>query len=203
MLDKLKFIAFAGRMYAGKTSIAKALADKLGSDRAVVMSFATPIKKMLLTMGLTEDQVYGSLKGVPDYKILGGKTPRHAMQTLGTEWGREMINPNIWANILMLESEKVKGKIVIVDDLRFEKSELSAIESKNSAVFAIRTLSEKEPVKLSASEGVTVHVHKSETLCLDSLENQLLNDSTIEVAVDRVLERILNGEAKCKIVDEH
>ena len=47
-----------------------------------------------------------------------GRTPRYAMQTLGTEWGRDLISPNIWVNIVKHDILKIKGDVVI-DDCRF------------------------------------------------------------------------------------
>ena len=43
---------------------------------------------MLYQLGLGEAHIEGALKEVP-CELLGGKTPRYAMQTLGTEWGRD------------------------------------------------------------------------------------------------------------------
>ncbi len=46
----------------------------------------------------TEDKIEGSLKAKP-CSLLAGKTPRHAMQTLGTEWGRNCIGDGFWINL--------------------------------------------------------------------------------------------------------
>jgi hypothetical protein len=88
--------------------------------------FAEPLKDMLVTLGLTREQVDGSLtaKMTPS-DLLCGKTPRHAMQTLGTEW-RDMIDKRLWANITkhrvaeFIEAAKHTGKDkIVIDDMRF------------------------------------------------------------------------------------
>ena len=46
-----------------------------------------------------------------------GVTPRHMMQTLGTEWGRHMIDGDIWVKAF---ARLNAGMCVIVPDVRFE-----------------------------------------------------------------------------------
>lgn len=86
-------IGLAGPMRSGKSVVAERLADLYGFERE---SFSKPLKDMLRAFGLTDDHLEGNLKNTP-LALLGGKTPRHAMQTLGTEWGRELIHPDLWA----------------------------------------------------------------------------------------------------------
>jgi hypothetical protein len=78
------------------------------------------MKDMLVAMGLTRQQVEVD-KEVPLH-ILGGKTTRHALQTIGTQWGRDMIDENLWANVThaRIRDLVVAGKNVVVDDCRFE-----------------------------------------------------------------------------------
>jgi hypothetical protein len=52
---------------------------------------------------------------------LCGKTPRHAMQTLGTQWGRDCIGKDFWLNLWgqrALQTLRDGGRVV-VDDCRF------------------------------------------------------------------------------------
>ena len=46
----------------------------------------------------SEEEIDGRWKEHP-CSLLLNKTPRYAMQTLGTEWGRELIGENIWTHI--------------------------------------------------------------------------------------------------------
>jgi hypothetical protein len=72
---------------------------------------------MLRAIGLTEDEIEGNLKEQPRKKLCG-KTPRHAMITLGTEWGRRMIGQDFWVLAAMRSVEGFKGPFVF-DDCRF------------------------------------------------------------------------------------
>lgn len=81
------------------------------------MSFADPIKDMLrIGLGLSYDQLFGGIEKEQNderYEC----SPRHLMQTLGTEWGRQMIHGDIWVNAM---ASRVDGHNVIIPDVRFD-----------------------------------------------------------------------------------
>lgn len=128
-------IAIMGAAQSGKTTASKHLQDA-GFER---MRFAGTLKNMLHTMGLTWEQLDGSEKEVP-CDLLGGKTPRHAMQTIGTEW-RDMIDPSLWTNVLTKEiTERIaadKFARIIIDDCRFPH-EVDALRKLGGTIVLIR-----------------------------------------------------------------
>jgi len=87
-------IAFIGLSGCGKTTAARYFNDH-GFTR---LRFAEPLKRMLRAIGLTDAQLDGDLKE-QETNLLCDRTPRHAMQTLGTEWGRNQIDQDFWVNI--------------------------------------------------------------------------------------------------------
>lgn len=94
---KHRIIGIAGLARAGKDTAADYLLKHL--DGYAKASFADPIKDMLrVGLGLTEAQLYGDEKDKVDTRY--GRTPRHMMQTLGTEWGRNSIHPDTWIRAL-------------------------------------------------------------------------------------------------------
>lgn len=107
----MRLIGIAGPARAGKDTLASYLLDNLSDDWSR-SSFADPLKDMLRAIGVdcSDDK-----KAVvsDDY----GVTPRHMMQTLGTEWGRHMIDGDIWVKAF---ARLNAGKCVIVPDVRFE-----------------------------------------------------------------------------------
>ena len=110
-------LVLTGAAGAGKSAVAHELVRRYG---ARVVKFASPLKAMLRAIGLADAHIEGELKEQP-CDLLGGRTPRHAMQTLGTEWGRGLIHPDVWIDAWTREVLFVlaEGGCVIVDDCRF------------------------------------------------------------------------------------
>jgi len=116
-------LAICGYKQAGKTTFASRF-EAVGFLRRPL---AAPLKDMLrVGFGLTPAQLYGDEKEVP-CAALGGKTPRHAMETLGTEWGREHLGHSAWIGAWRNTSSMSRD--LVVDDLRFpnEAIELLAL----------------------------------------------------------------------------
>lgn len=127
-------VGFVGPMGAGKTAAARYLEGNYNCART---RFAGPLKRMARALGLTEAQVDGHQKEVPS-DLLCGKTPRYAMQTIGTEWGRDLIGEDLWVNAWKQEAEKLlcSGRGVVVDDVRFY-NEIAVIEELGGFVVRV------------------------------------------------------------------
>jgi len=119
-------IGICGLKWNGKTTAAKYLNQQYSF---VHTKFASSLKNMMrsllsnagLDVETIERKIEGDLKEVP-CEILGGKTPVFAMQTLGTEWGRDCISPYFWGDIWERRAQNAidAGRSVVVDDVRFE-----------------------------------------------------------------------------------
>jgi len=130
---KPRLIGLVGYSGSGKTRAAKILM----SYGYVRERCAGPLKKMLKAMGLTHKEVDGCLRDQP-CELLGGKTPRDAMITLGTEWGRQMIDKNLWVRILMRRVDHLLmvGADIVIDDVRFQE-EAQAIKGRGGVIWRI------------------------------------------------------------------
>ncbi len=113
----ISVIALVGQAGAGKSEVAKHLVT---NHDYVRVRFAGILKDMCKVLGLTDQQIEGDLKEEPASLLLG-QTPRHAMQTLGTEWGRHLIHPDIWAHAwkVKVTQKLLDGHKVVCDDCRF------------------------------------------------------------------------------------
>ncbi|OQS39777.1 deoxynucleotide monophosphate kinase [Chromobacterium haemolyticum] len=148
-------LALCGAAGAGKSTIAAELAAQHGYT---VVKFAGPLKAMMRALGLTDDEIEGHLKEQPS-ELLGGATPRHAMQTLGTEWGRQLIHAELWVGAWARTVLCVlaAGGRVVVDDCRFA-NELDAVQRLGGVA-----------VRLQRAGAGLAGAHSSEN-ALDSVE---------------------------------
>lgn len=117
----MKLIGITGKAGSGKTTAANFLSEK----RYYVMSFATPLKLM-------SEYILDSFDMFPvvnKNEIIPGLncTVRHLYQTLGTEWGRQCIHPDLWVLCAKHSIDRVtdfrKFKVlydgIVFDDVRF------------------------------------------------------------------------------------
>jgi hypothetical protein len=180
--DWPRIVAFSGPAGSGKTTAAKHLVTDHGYRR---IRFADPLKDMLRDFGLTFDQIDGPLKETP-CDTLCGKTPRSAMQTLGDEWGRQLIGGDIWVQAWERRLEEAmlwsSDTRIVVDDLRYP-NELDALLRRNALI-----------VRVHRPEAKAVESHASENHALFS-QRILINDSTTSDFVNR-LALLLRGSVQ-------
>ena len=160
---KPPIIGLVGRRGSGKTTVAARLCNSHGYVR---MAFAEPLKDMLRAIGL--DDVYlGSLKEQP-CTLLRGATPRHAMQTLGTEWGRRLIHPDLWVALWRAKLLQSKEEFIVADDVRFA-NEAVIVRLMGGALWH---------VERGAPAAVDGHVSETELAGI-ACDACLANDGTI------------------------
>jgi hypothetical protein len=127
-------VGITGYMGSGKTLAADHLCSQRGFRK---LKMAQPLKDMLSAVGLTTDDLEGASKEEA-LTLLCDKSPRYAMQTLGTEWGRNLIGEDIWIN---LWERKATGLMslnhnIVADDIRFE-NEVKQIRFMGGVVLRI------------------------------------------------------------------
>lgn len=144
-----RVVAFIGEIGAGKTTAAKYVANR---HKLLRLAFAGPLKEMLKQLGLSEEQVNGSLKETP-CDLLCGKTPRKAMQLIGTEWGRDLIGAPLWANVWSKEADYrlKKDCSIVVDDARFN-NEFQVIRDRGGVFVRVERPGERSVFTGHASE---------------------------------------------------
>lgn len=138
---RVRTIGICGAAGAGKSTAAERLVKQWRFNR---VRFAGPLKAMMAALGLSAEQLDGNLKEEPS-PLLQGRTPRQAMQWLGTEWGRNLIGPEFWIAAWLASVERAGGfyepgkgwdRLIVADDVRFA-NEAKAIRDRGGIVIRI------------------------------------------------------------------
>jgi hypothetical protein len=166
-------IGFTGLARCGKGTAAEHLVRNHGF---ACVKFAGALKDMMRALGLTEDHIEGHLKELP-CDLLGGKTPRFAMQRLGTEFGRQTIADDIWIRAWCDRVSKVGPQYhgIVTDDTRFD-NEAAAIRDAGGIV--VRIIANRDGVGIAGA-------HASEAMAF-SADVTIDNSGTIAEFITRV-----------------
>lgn len=151
----MKLLALTGPAGSGKDSVADYLVKHRGF---VKLSFAAKMKDGIKTMMGWDDKMITDreLKETPISGL--GKSPREMMQTIATDWGRDMVHPDIWLHAVGKEIDAVfrhsdfgKPKGIVISDMRFN-NEADWIRKRGGSVVHIRPENSKT---ISASGHVS------------------------------------------------
>ena len=164
---------------AGKSTVAQILMEEHGFARG---RFAGPLKAMLAALlrsaGEDKETVSrrfdGDLKKAPS-PALSGRSPHYAMQTLGTEWGRDCMAPDFWIDIAEagIDRHLSDGIPVVLDDVRFG-NEADLIRAKGCILLQV-----KRPNVGPVNGYIGDHLDIEP-------DSVLLNDGPIEIVQARV-----------------
>jgi dephospho-CoA kinase len=163
-MPQAPLIGIAGRARSGKDTVANFIIAAIGGYR---YSFADPIRAMLAPLGVDMNDPYWQARKEDVIPALG-VSPRRMMQTLGTEWGRNLINPDLW--LVMAHQRLLRnGPGMVISDVRFENEAAWIRKHGGRIIHVIRP--EAKAVEAHASEdGIEM---------LDT-DAQLFNSGTLE-----------------------
>lgn len=130
-------IGLAGYAGSGKSTVARFLVEHHAFEE---ISFAEPMKVFCReVLGFSRDQLWGpsSLRDAIDPRY--GKSPREALQQIGTEWGRAFYQ-DIWVDCALRTARErlsfSRSVGVVFSDVRFE-NELDAIQAAGGSVWRV------------------------------------------------------------------
>jgi len=178
-VDKnLTLIGICGPARVGKDTVALNMlnailqSDHESTEQLVLAkeSFATPLKSMvamfldfagygsIMRPAELEPYIDGELKEEKLPTL--GKSPRQLMQTLGTDWGRNMIDPAVWITLMQSTIEKYgaateqgfEGAVVIIPDVRFD-NEAEVIKNNGGTIIRMTSTRDLETVDSHISEA--------------------------------------------------
>jgi hypothetical protein len=118
---------------AGKSEVCKVLQSLLG---ATFYAFADPIYSMI-EVGFGIDRHQSKSEPIlwlsSDDKEV---TLRYLLETLGTEWGRDMVHKDLWTILADRFVKACKSEYVLIDGVRFE-NEAKWIESQGGMIISV------------------------------------------------------------------
>lgn len=144
MTTKVKIYGITGKARSGKDLFASMLADALKPTDVCVFAFADAIKDMLAPVlsiltppnhspyTFIDECFDGPLKETPLPSI--GHSPRQLLQWLGTEWGRQLVDEEMWIKLMQhridndvadvmtyASTDQVPDQIIyLISDVRFD-----------------------------------------------------------------------------------
>lgn len=133
-------IGLSGFAKSGKTAAAEYLQSEYGYTR---LHIADPLRSMLhsllIDFGYDADQIHYYLEGAGKESVIPclGVTSRHAQITLGTEWGREQINNDLWANCWEQRAERLTAP-AMNDSVRFPNEETKIRQMNGFTIMLVR-----------------------------------------------------------------
>lgn len=170
-------IALTGKARSGKDTVAEHLHIVHGFHH---YWFSKPMKDACRHIfGWDDRHLYGELKETVDSHY--GVSPRVALQTLGTEWGRDIINTDMW--ILRAKAEIVKHDNIVISDCRFD-NEAEAIKEMGGYV-----------VRVARDDAQQVAAHASESGVANGLVDFTIDNNGSLTDLYRLVDYVLINKA--------
>lgn len=185
-------IGLTGPAGSGKSTATELLVNTIPNVTEVQL--AGPIKDMLTILlgewfnGMEEvDWNNREWKESPLFHIPGNPSPRRLAQTLGTEWGRDVIHPDLWvaAGESNIKSSMARHFDVVVSDVRFD-NEAEMIKRLGGMI-----------VKITREEAPEVEAHVSEAGVSDNLiDAYIINAGEPEEMVEAILNAVYSFKSQ-------
>lgn len=170
-------VGLCGAANAGKNTVAALLGYR-------EVYFAEPIYRMVAEM------LDVSVSSLRDRKAKErpiawlGRSPRELLQTLGTEWGRQLVVDDVWVRLAARKIEKTPGNVVVTD-VRFDNEAEMLRQEFDAVIWRVDRPGATTCVSHSSEAGV------SERL----VDKIILNDGDIG-SLDEAVREALNATLK-------
>lgn len=123
MTDSPKLIGlYSPAPQSGKSTVASLLTERGYHTIPFAASLKAMLRTFLLQLGYGPDAIDTYLTTAKEHTLPGIRcSSRHLLRTLGTEWGRTCVHPEVWLIAWRSRAERYirSGTPVVVDDVRF------------------------------------------------------------------------------------
>ena len=137
-------------------------------------------------MGIPDAILHNKSRWNEPLDILCGHSTRYAFTTLGTEWGRDQIGANVWANVALKNADDFlkRGRNVIIDNVRFP-NEFDLMEERGAAFIAMY----RPDVDADLTHSSEKHIARLQERCQHGIANIKFVDSVF--LMRKILEKII------------
>jgi hypothetical protein len=169
-------IGILGNARAGKDTIARYLSVKFSVDLLSNkrVAFADPIRDMANSLLHN----YGIEPPIDENKNMVipalGVSYRYLCQTLGTDWGRNMVGSSIWLNALYAKVKLNSPDVVLIPDVRF-KNEADYLRTHFKNVYLIKVFRSGSNLDSNPS-----HASEAEVNSIHDVDFTIDNNGTVE-----------------------
>ncbi|WP_243368844.1 hypothetical protein [Microvirga solisilvae] len=137
-----RLIGLMGYAGAGKSEVAKRLRDRHGFlSPHIIRPVKAMMEGLLQEIGYDAETIARYVDGDLKRAVIPelGVTSTFAQQTLGTEWGRNCIRPDLWLSLWLrkIEAALLSGARIVQESVRF-KEEAEAIRARGGVLIEIR-----------------------------------------------------------------
>ncbi len=168
----------------GKSTVARHLWQRYGYIRVpFAETLKSMIRPMLGDMGLNPSQIHTLENGDKTGEIhpeFPGLTLRKLYQTIGTEWGRNLIHQELWIKIWKLKVQNYfkTGARVVVEDVRFQ-NEFNCVDTLGGEMWAIGR-------KVAVEKYKSTHASESMNVPYGYFDHCFMNDETMQDLLDQI-----------------
>lgn len=177
----MKIIGLAGRKRSGKSTIAEYLQETMHTE---VFAFADPIRWACDVMfePIIAPKFWDELEREEDIPAIG-MSRRQIEQTLGTEWGRELIHPDLWKIILQHRMQKVlkdcpRAELIVIEDIRFENEAAFVRAVGGTVIHVVQPQWKRQADPHESEKGINWKCAEGDKI--------LLNDGSIEELLSKI-----------------
>jgi hypothetical protein len=146
-VNRPPIIGIAGLAGTGKDTLADFIIAQYGGYKH---AFAEPMRLMLRAgFGIDLSTPYWKANKENPIPALG-KSPREMLQLLGTQWGRELIHPDVWVTLVHQQFLNRRAGMVLAD-----------VRMENEAAFVRKFGGTVIHIKRKAATPVTPHASEA------------------------------------------
>ena len=160
---------------SGKTCVASVISEQGYTIVPLAATLKDMIVPMIVALGYDYPRAWELVISDKSYVLPEiGVSARHMLQTLGTEYGRQCLHPDVWLKCWQKKAERFKA--VVADDIRFP-NEADLIRSMGGEMWLVQRFDVQRTTDHS-SEGSLYHY---------SFDRVIENDGTLDELRSKVM----------------